>query len=479
MNDRGARRDGWIAAGVALVVRLAFVAWAAGRFPASGDGEFYDVLARRLAHGDGYTWLWPDGVVTNVAHYPVGYPAIVAAGYAVFGAHVGVAMVVNAIFGAAMVMAVHALARSCASRRGALGAAMVVAVHPAFVPYTAAVMTEGIAAALIVIAVTVVRRSTGTATGTATASSWIPLVLAGVTMGVATLVRPQCLALAPIVGALAPITWPSWRARARAAAIVTAVTLACCAPWTARNCVAMHQCALVSVNGGWNLAIGTQTTNGAWRPIDVPVACRAVWDEAEKDTCFAREARDAIARDPLGWVARAPAKVAVTLDYFGAAPWYLHLANGEAFGDRAKIVLGVIETVVCRVSLLFALFAVARADGRRRRARFALAAVGAVFACVTYGWVAYLALALAILALGPRALSRAPIVLPFTAVLVLATIATHAVFFGAGRYGLVVVPFVTVLAFARGLRGTPIPPLASESCASSESNESFSASAAA
>ena len=74
-----ARRDPSIVAGVALVARLAVVAWAGGRFPASGDGFYYDVLARRLAHGDGYTWLWPDGAVTNVAHYPVGYPAILAA----------------------------------------------------------------------------------------------------------------------------------------------------------------------------------------------------------------------------------------------------------------------------------------------------------------------------------------------------------------------------------------------------------------
>ena len=38
------------------------------------------------------------------------------------------------------------------------------------------------------------------------------------------------------------------------------------------------------------------------------------------------------------------------------------------------------------------------------------------------------------------------------AAVVVVTAATHAVFFGAGRYGLVVVPFVTALPFA-ALRG--------------------------
>jgi len=37
-------RDGWLAAGVALAVRLAVVAWAAGVFPPAGDGFYYDAI---------------------------------------------------------------------------------------------------------------------------------------------------------------------------------------------------------------------------------------------------------------------------------------------------------------------------------------------------------------------------------------------------------------------------------------------------
>jgi hypothetical protein len=49
---------------------------------------------------------------------------------------------------------------------------------------------------------------------------------------------------------------------------------------------------------------------------------------------------------------------------------------------------------------------------------------------------------------GWRSLTRAPLVLPTTAAVILATVATHAAFFGSGRYGLVVAPFVGALAFA-------------------------------
>src|SRR5690606_11920426 len=70
----------------AAAVRGAWVAWAAGRFPPAEDGHFYHVVAQRIAAGDGYTWLWPDGAVTYAAHYPIGYPALAGALYSVFGA---------------------------------------------------------------------------------------------------------------------------------------------------------------------------------------------------------------------------------------------------------------------------------------------------------------------------------------------------------------------------------------------------------
>ena len=73
----GKRRDALIVALVALAARLAVVLWAATSIPASADGTYYDRLAQRIASGQGYTWLWPDGAVTYAAHYPVGYPALV------------------------------------------------------------------------------------------------------------------------------------------------------------------------------------------------------------------------------------------------------------------------------------------------------------------------------------------------------------------------------------------------------------------
>jgi hypothetical protein len=457
---RQRRRDALVVLVVAVAARMAVVAWAHARFPAVEDGHYYDVLARRLAAGAGYTWLWPDGAVTYAAHYPVGYPAMLALAYVALGASVGVAMAVNAVVGAAAAYAAHRLVDGeGVARWRPLAAGACVALHPALLAYTPAVMTEGVTAALLVVAAAFAAR-------TRVAHRALPwLVALGAVMGAATLVRPQSLLLAPVLGALAgPAPMPA-RARILRAVAVATIALACVAPWTARNCARMHRCALVSVNGGWNLLIGAQSRSGAWEPMVVPPECATVWDEAGKDACFERAARSAIAASPGSWIARAPGKLAVTLDYFGAGPWYLHASDAAAFDDAWKLRVGTVETIACRLLLLGALFATWRLPGPRRLARGVVVAVGAVSAVTVHGWVAYVAIALGIALLGRRELTRTPVLVAATAALIVATVLVHATFFGAGRYGLVVVPLLTAMAF---VRATPKPPLAIASRSISE-----------
>nr|WP_240806975.1 glycosyltransferase family 39 protein [Polyangium spumosum] len=435
-----------------MLARLAVVAWAAPRFPPTADGTFYHRIAERVAAGLGYTWLWPDGVVTYAAHYPVGYPALIGGAYALFGAHPGVAMLMNAVLGALAAVAVHRLAARAVSPGPALAAGLLVALHPGLVAYTPALMSEGVTAALVTCA--------------AWAAAWlrdaVPLgaprtivarvVVLGVVVGLATLVRPQSLVFAPLFAllALAPLAGrrAGWKALGFAA-LATAFALAVCAPWTARNCERMNRCALVSVNGGWNLLIGADpASTGAWSPIKVPDACREVWDEAGKDACFGRAAALYITEHPGAWLSLVPRKLAATFDYCGAAGWYLHESNGAACDDTCKLVLGVVETLYERLVLALSLVGLALAAPAARGRKIAtrlVVALGIVFLFQTHAWVAYLALVVAAL-FGGRSLLRGP-VLPAAAVIVLgATLLTHAVFFGAGRYGLVTFPLIAGMA---------------------------------
>jgi hypothetical protein len=495
-----ARAHSLLVAAVALAARLAVVAWAAPRIRAIDDGAFYLRIAERLAAGLGYTWVWPDGAVSYSAFYPVGYPALAAAVYTLTGPRPGAVMVLNALLGTLGAVAAHRLAvRAAAAHaeelpggvspaRLALGAGLLVALHPALVFYTPVVMTDGVVAALVTCAAAVAAWARDQR-GARAAGAGVAL---GLVVGVATLVRPQSLLFAPVLGLLAGlggegevagarragarvaapagarVAAPAGArvaalAGARVAAMVGVVTLAAllvCAPWTARNCARMGRCALVSVNGGWNLIVGTA---GA-APFHMPEACREVFGEAEKDACLSREARRIILAHPLDWLALAPAKLAGTFDYTGAAPWYLHESNPVAFPRAAKLALGAAETLVERLALLGALVWAARApvpaESRGRRgARRLVTQVGALFALTLHAWIGYAALVVAALLRG-RALWRGPVLGGAAVLVVAATMGTHAVFFGLGRYSMVVFPLLTALAplaLARGGRGAAGP----------------------
>ncbi len=432
--------DGFAIAGVALAVRLAVVAWAATRFPPAEDGKYYQIVATRIAEGKGYTWLWPDGVVTYAAHYPVGYPAVLGALYAVFGAHPTLAMVANGVMGALAALAVHRVASVGANRRGANVAALAIALHPGLVFYTPAIMTEGFAAALLALAAwaTVAARRRGRG-----------VVWTGIAFGAATLVRPQSLLLAPCFGWLAAPPGNRRVALGRAAA-VTAIAVGACLPWTFRNCARMHSCVLVSANAGWNLFIGAAPgATGSWVALDqlgVPAECRNVFGEAEKDACFGHAAVRDIEREPGRFLSLVPKKLAVTFDYAGAAGWYLHSSNPGAFSESAKVRLGTAETIWERLVVLAALVAIARYDGPFGRVRKGAAAATSAFLFMKSAWVAHLGLGLSAALLGRRFRDADRLPASLAAVTVLGTAATHAVFFGSGRYSLVCFPALAGLA---------------------------------
>lgn len=444
-------QDAWLVMLVALMARLAVIAFAASRFPPADDGKYYHLFAARLSEGLGYTFLWPDGAVTYAAHYPVGYSLLLAPFYLIFGAHAAVAMGVNSVLGLAAAFAAHRLAARSASRFGALLAGLGVALHPSLVFYSAALMTEAVAGALFVIALAVAAGPVATR-----GAALRRVAVAGLVLGAGTLVRPQLVLLAPLLP-LVVTPRASIARRLRAVVLGTAVTLGVCLPWTLRNCVRMERCVFVSANAGWNLLIGTSAQgDGGWAPLDdigVPEACRLVFEEAEKDACFREQAEQNILEHPAAWLTLLPKKLSVTFDYSGAAAYYLHASNPDAWSAENKLVLGTLETAFQRALLLLALFAAVRAPGSLPRARRAVA-LGAGAALVTpAAWIGYLGLVVVAVMTGHE-LTRRPSLFGAAAI-VAATALVHAVFFGAGRYALVTSGALAALAgggFVRGSR---------------------------
>lgn len=433
-----------LVAALALVSRLGVALWAFGRVEPVADGVYYHIHAQRLAEGLGYTWLWPDGTVTYAAHYPVGYPAAISAVYAALGPVVGYAMIFNALLGALGAVALHRAALLLTSQRAAWFAGLAFALHPALVSYTPALMTEGVTAALLALALWAAVALSDASNRT----RWLAFVSLAAIVGTTTLVRPQSILLAPLFAFVALGHMPLPR-RLLSAVAVLLLSLAVVLPWTARNCDKLGRCALVSVNGGWNLLIGTDPeAKGSWAPIKVPEACASEFDEAEKDVCFEREALRVIRAEPVAWALLAPKKLAATFDYCGAGPWYLHQASPESFGGTAKLVWGALETLVQRLLLAAALAVAALTTARAwtpplRRA-FVYGALG--LAVLPWAWLGVLVFTGLGLAPPAGTTAKRRVALGLAATVTGTTALIHAIFFGAGRYGLVIVPGLALAA---------------------------------
>lgn len=453
---------------IALIARVALALHAHAE--PVWDGFYYDLGARRIAEGLGYSEdlviAAADGTERVVwhawAHYPVGYSGFLALFYKVFGAGFGVAPIANALTGAALAAVVHRLTlRAFESDRRALVAGLIAALHPGLVLYSGALMTEPLAAFLMVLAVLL-----------ALDRRWVALAGSGVALGLATLVRPNAILLAPFLGVLLlrrnrALTLAVASAGARAIAI-GAIALATVAPWTLRNCRVMDACALVSTNAGWNLVIGSAP--GATGKFEFLVGhtpeggptC-AEGGQVAQDRCWFRYGVQTIKSDLRRWVSLIPAKLHYTLD----AEWfpinYLREARPDLVSARAHIVWG--KALTAMLHLLVVVSALASVGWSRPVRANATA----------YALQITVTLALLVLAtrcLDPSAPSVWPLgvaacVLPFlplpgspkrtgaelgAAAIVLTTLATHAIFFGEDRYHLAATPAFIILACGIGRR---------------------------
>lgn len=445
---------------VALFVRALVVFWAGGRVAPAADGTFYDTVARRIAQGEGYSWLWPDGTVTSAAHYPIGYPGLLGIAYRLFGAELGVAFWVNAMVGAAAAPLAYMLGKSAAHRlrhdraeRVGIVSGLLVALLPSLWLYTPALMTEGPILTLLLAAATLADRlDERLRTTEKPGLLWVAL---GLVLGISTLFRPQSIVFAPLLPLFLAGRAPLGR-RFAGMLCATAVALCVVLPWTARNCAQMDRCTFVSANGGWNLLIGTfPEGKGGFAPVEgdrVPAECREVFPEVAKDQCFGRAGARRIAEEPIAWLGLIPDKLRVTFDYTGVAAEYLLRAG--ALTERGHLAIGGLEIVSQRVLCLIALLGFAR--GRRLSRLSWMLLGGAALGLVGLGaYLGQLCVLLALLSRGRDSLAHERLLALTLAV----TMGIHAGFFGAGRYSLPVLPFFAPLAALALVRGSAAPRL--------------------
>lgn len=431
-----------------LLPRL-FVAVAWAREPV-WDGHYYHFGAQRIAAGLGYS---EDVIIRGLpvwkpwCHYPVGYSALLGGVYEIFGSGLVVAPIVNALIGAAAVLLVHRVARRHLSTNRARIAAVIAALHPGLIAYSAVVMTEPLAALLLLGAAWAVAHF---------GPRWLSVVVAGGVLGLATLVRPSALLAAPLLALALPGPW--WKAAGRAL-VATGIALFVVSPWSLRNCRVMDGCALVSTNGGWNLAIGAVYDSGRFETLTAKQGCPVVTGQVQQDRCWAAVGRAAIRRDPLRWLGLAPKKLGHTWDHESFAIEYLREADPARWPEERRVAARQLSTTYHRLLLVLAALAVVSAPrfASRRGAPFiaqtavlALLVAIALYATIDvqhpFYWLAALPPLIALVRL-----PGAPVqggVGRYLLGLVAATSLTHAIFFGDDRYHLVVTPVLCILAAA-------------------------------
>jgi hypothetical protein len=375
--------------GVSVLAFALRFAWGlAVRVPPAWDGELYERAARGIARGLGYSCFMfgpaADPTVPT-AYYPVGYPAFLAAFYALLGERPWVLALAGSLAGAGTVALVHRLARGVSSPAAARAAALFLALLPGQILFASTPMTETLWGLLLTLAVFLLgwrEGSCGSALGTSVA------------LALAVYVRPQAVLLAPVLPLLVP---GPWRSRVRHALTVTALTLALVVPWSARNCRAVDGCAFVSTNGGGNLAIGALPgAAGTFRFLTARDGCRGVVGEVARDRCWRQLAWGQIARDPARWVRLARAKFYHTYSYEAFPVGYLRTARPDLVSEDLERRARVALSIPWRAVYLLALLALLPLYPRR-----------------SVGWV------------GARCVVTTAVVL-----------ATHLLFFGGDRYHL-------------------------------------------
>jgi 4-amino-4-deoxy-L-arabinose transferase-like glycosyltransferase len=236
---------------VALAARSFWVYYAPSN-PTDGrmfnDTVFYFYSAKNLVEGGKYVQPLT-GAYT--AYWPPGYTFLLAGLFKFLGAHVSIVWGVNIVLGALTCVALYYLGRLLAGWRTGVAAGLVLALFPGHIFFASLVLSEVTFTFLVTVALLlaalVIRRG-------ARPSVWL-LLLLGVTVGAAALVRGQGLFLIP----LAALFWwlqSGWRRALRGTALTAVVAFVVIAPWTVRNYFAMDGFVLISTNIGGNLYVG-------------------------------------------------------------------------------------------------------------------------------------------------------------------------------------------------------------------------------
>jgi 4-amino-4-deoxy-L-arabinose transferase-like glycosyltransferase len=468
-------RQGKTLAALVFIIALLARAVVAQHFASESvwDGHYYDFYAHRIAYGFGYSDpMLQGGVDVGRAscHYPVGYSAALGLFYAVLGHARSTSAFFNALVGAGVAGLVTLWCERDLGRLRSFLAGLFVALHPGLVLFSALTMSENLSALGTISAFFAAVRLRNEP------RLVVRIAVPALLLGLSALVRPPALFVLPFVLPYDALV-RAWKAsnHKRAVGIVAATalfTLLPILPWTARNCARMDGCALVSTNGGWNLAIGAfPRATGRFEGLRAEDGCREVTGQVQQDRCWLGVGLAHIRSTPGRWLGLIPKKWSHTFDHESFQVEYLHEADPARWPDArrsaARALLTGAHWLLCVAAALTSLRRFPLRAWQAHRTNLAGACLMALVAWFGLSrsaetiWPCLL-LGLAIAAV--QTLRRKKLANRHTTIvelqawgLVASVFFTHAVFFGEDRYHIVASPVLCVLAACIGRRDDEVP----------------------
>lgn len=196
------RIDVWLLTGIlafSLTVRIAFSLNFDGLYGQDAYA-YYNFAGQLLQASSQHTWIKP-------FFWPLGYPALLALGFALFGTSALTAQAINLMMGALLAPLVYVLARQLGVKpSGALAAGVIMGICGQAIQSSIVVMADIPALFWATLSAVVLLRFVRTER-----RRW--LVLAGLALGFACVTRWLYLALIPVWGAVLLLAWRQFRWR--------------------------------------------------------------------------------------------------------------------------------------------------------------------------------------------------------------------------------------------------------------------------
>jgi 4-amino-4-deoxy-L-arabinose transferase-like glycosyltransferase len=214
--------------------------------PVSDFGEF-DRIAASVATGQGY--VSADGNPTT--YRPPGYPLFLAGIYAVFGHNGLAARLTNVLLGVVTCFLTYLIAAQLFGPQIGLLAALIVAGFPSHILYGNLLATENLFIPLLLGAIAAFLQAIRQQ---ATHRGY--LILAGVLLGLATLVRPAAVLMPIVWGIVLLGRGIGVKHTLATISLVGGVIVAIIAPWTVRNAIVADKFIPVASEGGITFLAG-------------------------------------------------------------------------------------------------------------------------------------------------------------------------------------------------------------------------------